>query len=211
MRGPIAIIGACLAAALLGACGTPAREQFYTLTPLALPAATAADAADARSRRTVSVGPVRVPEIVDRPQFVVRRGSNRVDVVEQHRWAQSLRAEIARALAIDLGGRLADAYVVTSADQAAQNAAYRIQIDIDQFEAVPGEAVTVQATWSIRPAEGEGRRGGRSVIREPVQGEGYDQLAAAYARALTTVGGAIADSMRAPEPGAATAQRPPRH
>jgi uncharacterized lipoprotein YmbA len=195
MRGPIAIIGACAAAALLGACGTPSREQFYTLTPAAaMPAATSADA-KGQARLTVSVGPVRVPEIVDRPQFVVRRSANRVDVDEQHRWAQSLRAEITRALMLDLGGRLADAYVVSSADHAAQNAAYRILVDIDRFDAVPGEAVFVQATWSIRPVAGDAGRTGRSTIREAVRGESYDELAAAFARALSATGGEIAGAI----------------
>jgi uncharacterized lipoprotein YmbA len=195
MRGPIGIIGVCVAAALLGACGTPSREQFYTLTPAAMPAG-AADATKAQGRRIISVGPVKVPEMVDRPQFVIRQSPNRVDVVEQHRWAQSLRGEIARALAIDLGGRLADAYVVSSTDHAAQNAAYRILIDVDRFDAVPGEAVTVQATWSIRPTAGDEPRTGRSTIREPVRASGYDELAAAFARALSTVGAEIADAMR---------------
>ncbi|MDB5728500.1 MAG: rane integrity-associated transporter subunit PqiC, partial [Noviherbaspirillum sp.] len=179
MRGPISIIGACAAAALLGACGTPPKEQFYTLTPATLPA----EAAGGQARHIVSVGPVRVPEMVDRPQFVIRQSPNRVDVIEQHRWAQSLRAEIARALAIDLGGRLADAYVVSSTDHAAQNAAYRILVDVDRFDAVPGEAVTVQATWSVRPTAGGSTRTGRSTVREPVRGTGYDELAAGFGRA----------------------------
>jgi uncharacterized lipoprotein YmbA len=196
MRGSIAIIGtigACAAAVLLAACGTPAKERFYTLTPAAMPAA--AGAVKGQARRTIAVGPVKVPEMVDRPQFVIRQSPNRVDVVEQHRWAQSLRTEIARALAVDLGGRLPDAEVVTSADHAAQNAAWRILVDIDRFDAMPGEAVAVQATWSIRPSEGAARTG-RSTIREPLRGNGYDEIAAAFARALSAAASDIAEAMR---------------
>src|SRR3569833_1627466 len=82
---------------LLNACAST-KDSFYTLSPASsqpdstqkkTPKGTQADA-----RHSVAVGPVRVPEIVDRPQVVVRRGPNHVELAELHRWAQSLRTEI---------------------------------------------------------------------------------------------------------------------
>lgn len=83
----------CLAALVLSACAPAPRESFYTLNPT-VPglAPQLRNTADAFS---VSVGPVRIPEIVDRPQLVIRKGPGQVDILEQHRWAQSLRTEIA--------------------------------------------------------------------------------------------------------------------
>jgi uncharacterized lipoprotein YmbA len=172
----------------LAACRTPPQETFYTLNPLPAPVP-----AEARShtRFTVAVGPVTVPEMVDRPQLVVRRSPNRVDVLEHHRWAQPLGAEIARVLAADLAGRLPDARTVSAGGQAGERADYRIALDIEQFDAVPGQGVTVLAAWSLRH-EGTTLRAGRSALREAVQADGYEALAAAYARALAKMSAEIA-------------------
>lgn len=188
MRNYLVAVGAALA---LGACGTTPPEAFYTLNPVAPPRPAAAHAG---VRFTVAVGPVRVPEMVDRPQLVVRRSANRVDVLEQHRWAQPLQAEIARVLAEDLGSRLPAARAVPAFAYAGSQADYRVTLDIEQFDATPGQGVAVQALWSVRQA-GEAPRSGRSTVREAAQAAGYEALAAAYARALARISDDIAAAL----------------
>ena len=174
----------------LCACRT-VPENFYTLNPVAPPAAAAAAGAP---RCTVAVGPVHVPEMVDRPQLVVRRSPNRVEVLEHHLWAQPLHAEIARVLAADLSGRLPAAHAVPASGYAGAHADYRIAVDIEQFDAAPGEGVTVQALWTVRHA-GATLHTGRSALREAVQADGYEALAAAYARALARMSSEIAGAL----------------
>src|SRR5215218_6635492 len=92
-----AAVGCLAMTMLLAACGSTPKDRFYTLAPASTlaPAATAS----APARYGVAIGPVRVPEALDRTQMVVREGPNRVEILDQHRWAGSLRSEIARALA----------------------------------------------------------------------------------------------------------------
>jgi uncharacterized lipoprotein YmbA len=193
MRISKAAVSACIAAILSNACGTVPQEHFYTLQSAALPA-TASTVGN--TRYSVSVGPVTVPEIVDRPQFVIRQSPNRVEVIEQHRWAQSLRTEIARVLADDLAGRLVNSQVTPYTDYASQNAGYRILIDVERFDAVPGEAVTVQAVWTVRRTAAEVSTTGRSMAREPVHAGGYEELAAAYGRALSAISADIGNAVQ---------------
>jgi uncharacterized protein len=169
---------------LSSACGTSPKETFYTLNSIALPPAV--DSVEDRLRLSVSVGPVKVPEIVDRPQFVVRRSSNRVEVLEQHRWAQSLRSEIAHVIAADLRSQLRGTQVASWDEYAGRHADYRIAIDIEQFDALPGQGVTVQAVWSIRHTTGISSTA-RTLVREPVHTGGIEVLAAAYGRALAAI------------------------
>ena len=84
---------------LVGACGNPPRERFYTLDAPEPPVA--ADGAP-----SIAVGPVSVPELVDRPQLVVRLGANQVALEEQARWAEPLRGAIARVVAANLATAL---------------------------------------------------------------------------------------------------------
>jgi hypothetical protein len=75
--------------------------------------------------------------------------------------------------------------------------AYRVTIDVQRFESLPGEAVVVEAVWAVsKTASGEARSG-RTVTRETVQGEDFDALAAAHSRALAKVSADIAAAIRA--------------
>ncbi|WP_151633600.1 PqiC family protein [Noviherbaspirillum aerium] len=199
-----------LACMLLSACASNPSEHFYTLNPAAaIPASSAPDAgagAGANAGFGVAVGPVRVPEIVDRPQLVVRRGPTQVDLLEQHRWAQPLRAEIAQAIASGLRAHLPSARIALDRDAAAQNADVRVTVDISRFEAVPGEAVTVQALWSLRPAANRPPVAGQSSSREPVRGAGNEEIAHAFARAVANISRDIAAAVSAMRNPAAAGQ-----
>jgi hypothetical protein len=184
---------------MLCACVSAPQDRFYTLSA-AQPAMPGSPVQPARY--SVAVGPVRIPEIVDRPQLVIRESDNRVGVLERHRWAQSLRAEIARVVAADLSRQLNDARVVPGSDYAGQIPDYRILVDIDRFEATPGEGVTVQAAWTVRRTKGDAATSGRSVVREASRGAGYEELAAAYGRALVKMSVEMADAVRSLQAGA---------
>lgn len=76
-----------------------------------------------------------------------------------------------------------------------QDANYRIAVDITRFDALPGEAVVVQALWVITPATHTAGTTGQSAIREVTRGSGYDDLAAAYTRAIKHIGDEIATAL----------------
>jgi uncharacterized lipoprotein YmbA len=78
--------------------------------------------------------------------------------------------------------------------------AYRVTVDIQRFESVPGEAATLDALWQVRRVGADTDAGatiGRTTLREPVQGEGYDALAAAHSRAIAGMSRDIAAAIRA--------------
>jgi uncharacterized lipoprotein YmbA len=75
-------------------------------------------------------------------------------------------------------------------------AAYRVQIDVPRFEAALGDAATVEVLWSVSPP-GKGLRAeGRSTVREPCAGPGFDAVVAAYSQALGAVSQDIASAIR---------------
>jgi uncharacterized protein len=69
-----------IVAALCAGCGSAPKERFYTLAPA--PGAMPPIAATAQPRTSVAIGPVKVPDALDRPQMVVREGPNRVEILE---------------------------------------------------------------------------------------------------------------------------------
>jgi len=189
---------AVMVAALCSGCGSAPKERFYTLAPASGPATAAAPAtaSNAQPRLTIAIGPVRVPDAVDRPQMVVREGPNRVEILEQQRWAGSLRSEIGRALAAGVGERLPDARVSAADSQAARSAAYRVGIDVERFDAALNGSVSVQALWTVRQDNGTQLASGRYSATEPTGAGGYEAIAAAYARTLAGLSSVIADAVQ---------------
>jgi uncharacterized lipoprotein YmbA len=190
MRQHIArVILVALATMLAAACST-APAKFYSLSSTATADGTPATPAK------VAVGPVSIPASVDQPEFVVQVAANQVQVDEFNRWVSPLGDAIARTVAGDLVVLLGT-QEVASAGLANFTPDYRVTIDVQRFESVQGQAATLEAVWTVRKNAGGEVRSGRTVARVPVQGQGFDALAAAHSQALAKMSGDIAAAIRA--------------
>lgn len=170
----------------LSACGsTGGKERFYTLTAPEPPAT--ADGAP-----SIAVVSVTVPDLVDRPQIVIRTGPNQVGMSEQARWAESLRGAIARVVTANLAAAMNGKVAPQRGDPD-----YRVTLDIQRFESTLGAEVLIDAVWSVTPKSGE-RKVGRTVAREKAGGPDYDKLAAAHSAALATISKEIAAAIPKP-------------
>ncbi|MGE8472076.1 MAG: PqiC family protein [Paraburkholderia hospita] len=191
--------GACVCAAaaitLLAACSSP-PSNFYTLSP-----DTTLESAGAPLSVSVVVGPVTVPDLVDRPQLVTRVSGNEVKLNEFARWGEPLKSGVADVIAADLTRLLGSQRVSVSSQMVAGTEAYRVRVDILQFDSMPGEAVAVDALWTVRVTGRTALLTSRSTIREPVQGADDAALVAAHSRALAAVSRDIAAAIRSAPPG----------
>jgi uncharacterized lipoprotein YmbA len=76
---------------------------------------------------------------------------------------------------------------------------YRVAIEVQSFESAPGDAATLNAAWSVRRTRDGRSENGRTSVREPTTGSGYDALAGAHSRALDRMSRDIADAIQALE------------
>ena len=177
----------------LAGCGS-SRETYYTLSSGAL--VNGATSTTGESAYSIAVGPITLPEVVDRPQFVLRAGPNEVSIVELHRWAGPLKSEIPRIIADNLAADLNVKRVAAYPQSAGDNADYRVLVDIQRFDSTMGESVTIDALWTIKRVSDGTLRTGRSTARESSSGGSYDAVAAAHSRALATISREIAEAIR---------------
>jgi len=176
---------------VLAACGgNPVHESFYTLSAPSM--ASSAPQADSPA---IFVGPVSVPEAVDRTQMVLRTGANEVEISEEHRWAEPLKNAIPRVVGETLSRELGTSRVLTSRSAAALPVDYRVAIEIQRFDSSLQDGATIDALWTITRADGT-RRAGRTRVTEPASGSAA-ALAAAHGRALDHVGRDIAAAIAA--------------
>lgn len=99
----------------------------------------------------------------------------------------------------NLAQSLGASQVVTYPQNASREADYRVLVDIQRFESVLGQAVAIDALWTVRRASNRDSKTGRSVAGEPTAGAGHDALVTAHGRALVAVSRDIADAIRAME------------
>ena len=141
-----------ICALLLGACSAPAPVELYMLKADADPrAATGAQPID--SRLLVGLGPVHLPEYLNRLQLVREVGSHRYQLDEQHRWAEHLDQNIGRALSQQLAGLLGVEQIVLHPWPAKPAVDYQIGVDILEFHQGPDGLNRLQAQWQIRHRE----------------------------------------------------------
>ena len=187
MRRPAILAIVCAAAALVAGCASSPPSRFYTLHATAAPTATP-------STLFVAVGPVTVPAVVDRPEFVVSTGPNEIQMDEFNRWASPLQNSIARAIAENLVALLGTPRVILFPQQLATDPDYRIAVEVRSFDSEPGKAAAIDAVWTIRRAKDGKTQTGRTSARESVAENGYAALAAAHSRALARLSRDIADA-----------------
>jgi uncharacterized lipoprotein YmbA len=191
MRYMLSILAfVCVGVATLSGCSRSPRVDFYTLSPMAK----LEGAPQTQIAPTVTVAPITVPELVDRPQIVVRVDGSRVDILETERWAEPLKSGIPRLVAENLSRLLGGARVSAYPQNAANDSDYRVFVDFQRFEST-GDGVTVDALWAIRRTTTGTTKTGRSQVHEP-SGAGFETLVVAYNRALLSVSSEIAQAIR---------------
>lgn len=177
---------ALMVATLQAACGSVPVERFYRLD--ALEPATGENVREPMQR--LSVGPVRLPEVLDRPQVVWLVGPQQVVIAEQSRWAEPLPSAISRVVADNLTRQLPGLLPVSPHAEAD----IRIELDVRRLDAEPGRAVTLEAVWSIRRSGGMTQ--GHARMRETVASPAIDALVDAHALVLHRLSQTIAADLR---------------
>ena len=185
------VIGVFLVAILAG-CGSPPKERFYALSVV-----DAANSSPAQAAFAVAVGPVTVPEMVDRPQMVLRVAANRMELSELNRWAEPLKRALPRAIAASIARETPTARVYLSGTDAVNPADYRVRIEVERFDSELGKGAVVEAAWSIGGGSSTAVVYGRSLVRESAGGAGYDELVAAQSAAAAAIGREIAAALTA--------------
>jgi uncharacterized protein len=137
---------------------------------------------------TIGVGPVVLPDYLDRAAIVTRVSPNRLQINTGHRWAGSLQNEILQALAGNLKHETASRQVVVFPWGSNFEPDIRFRVSIHAFEGQLARRIHLNATWAMT------RRGsdqvvfiGDSDIAEEITGKDFEALADAMGRALATM------------------------
>jgi len=178
---------------LLAACAAE-PDHFYTLS--VLPQSTQV-AAPSPTAPTVNVLlSVEVPAMLDRPQMILNTSDNGIDVLEHQRWAVALSEQMLQTLARDLERRRGDVLVASRAFDRGTTPPVKITVDIVRLRARRAGRVSMEAHWRIVDSAAGVDVVAGDVFDSPVDGAGYEAIAAADSRVLSQ----LADSLAAAIP-----------
>jgi len=174
-----------LAALLFTGCSSSPKAEFYTLNSISStrPGATIATAGQPIS---IGIGPVTIPEVLDRPQIVTRTGPNKLQIDEFHRWAGRLDEDVARVVAKNLSLLLATEQIAVYPWDVSFKPRYQVILNVQRFEGRMDKGdVLLEVLWKvIDPQKNTTLRMKKSVITEPFTATNYNTLVAAKSRTI---------------------------
>lgn len=185
-----------LSATVLVSCASSGASRFYQLQPLVQGASGQQPAAAGQSI-VVGVGPVSIPDYLDRPQIVTRTVGNELRLAESHRWAESLQDNVTRVITENLSHLLPADYVIALPWAGASRLKYQVTVKVVQFDGTAAGRVHLRADWSILDGtSGKVLLMRKSNIRVTAASPGYEPLVAAESQAIAEFSRQIATAFK---------------
>lgn len=171
-------------------CADTQPTRFYTLSGLHTPP----DASLAlQPGQVVGVGPVSLPEYLDRQQLVTRSAANQVRIADFDSWIEPLSSMVPRILTDNLSVLLGTDDVITIPQRRAVRYAYQVEVDVSRFDFDATGRAVLDARWYLFGARDDLLESGRATLSEPAAAGDYAAVAAAMSRAL----GALSEQLAA--------------
>ena len=185
----------CPLLVVIGGCSRTQTARFYTLNALT-DAQSGRQAVASDQDVAVGLGPIQLPEYLDRPQIVTRVSPNEVRFAEFERWAAPLAGSFSSTLAENMSTFLGTDRIALYPWKATTPIDCRVEIEVSRFDGKPGDSVLLQSHWIVFSEDRKRVLGTKtSSLSEPVNGKGYEALVAAQSRALAALGREIAEAV----------------
>jgi len=143
---------------VLYGCGSSPKTNFYILNSQQT---TEYQIDNNVENLRIGVWKVKLPELIDRAEIIVRSDSYNIELADFHQWAESLSNNITELLAGELSRQLKTERVVTSPWSAYRKNQYQVKIHISRFDGGLGGESVLSGAWSLLNAQGD-----KEIIRD---------------------------------------------
>ena len=143
----------------------------------------------------IGLGPIRIPEYLNRPQMIIAIADNQYRLSEDHRWAEPLDQNISLALFKALPHQLGTDRIVRFPWSQRQVIDYQVGIDILEFNVDASGQSRLIAQWFIKRKELP-TIDKRSVHQSPASTTDHAVMVKAQSQCLTKLGQEISKTLR---------------
>jgi uncharacterized protein len=144
----------------------------------------------------IGLGPVQLPEYLDRPELVIRTSPNGLQLSETNRWAEPLTDDFRHILASDLANLLGTTNIVQYPWYSGTGLDYIVHVEVQRFEAGTNETAQLIAHWDLTTPQHDQVVAGRTAqISYPLSSLAGDTIAAALSKAEAELAAQIASTI----------------
>ncbi len=187
--------GIIVSTLLLSGCMHDSKSvQFYMLNADSGVVSTARVPVSANAP-VIGLGPIRIPEYLNRPQMIVAISDNQYQLSEDHRWAERLDQNISLALIKALPRQLGTDRIMRYPWTQRQVVDYQVGIDILEFNVDASGQSRLIAQWYVKRKD-KPTIDKRSVYQFPASTTDYGVMVKAQSQCLTKLGEEIAVTLR---------------
>jgi uncharacterized lipoprotein YmbA len=192
-RGPVFSWAVVVSALLLNGCARDSEPvQFYRLNA---DAAVSPQPLAPANEAVIGLGPIRIPDYLNRPQMVVAITANQYRLAENHRWAERLDQNISLALFKALPAQLGTDRIVRYPWPQRQTVDYQAGIDILEFNVNASGQSRLIAQWFVKRGD-KIAVNKRSSYQFPGSSTDHEAMVKAQSQCLTELGREIAETLR---------------
>jgi uncharacterized lipoprotein YmbA len=184
---------------MVAGCATK-PTNFYLLSSLNTVTASKGAVGSSRSTPAVSlgVGPVVLPQHLDRPQIVTHLSHNKVDLNEFNQWAGSLRGNFSEVLAENLSTLIPTNRISLYPWKRSTRIDYQVAVHVDRFDVMADGDASLIARWSISGSDDNGALLERkSTISKPVTTQSYEAKVSTMSQLIEDLSKEIAAAINA--------------
>jgi uncharacterized lipoprotein YmbA len=134
---------------ILAGCGSTPSSNYYVLAARDLPQSSS-------QQPSLGIGPVEIPEYLNRNGLVYSRDGNQLQIAQYERWAEPLEEGIVRVLGLNLAGLLGTENIRTFPWHPARAPQYGIKLRLMALDADDSNAELV-AEWLVYKPDRDSR------------------------------------------------------
>jgi len=143
----------------------------------------------------IGLGPIRLPEYLDRFQMVVAVSENKYKLIDNHRWAEKLDQNVSLALFKSLPAQLGTDRMVRYPWSQRPGVDFQVKIDILEFNIDQIGQSRLVAQWSIKSKD-KTLLNKRSSFTAEASSTDIDKMVEAQSECLTKLGQEIAVNLK---------------
>lgn len=182
---------------LVVACTSNNSATFYLLKPIPSSNLKLIQNNDATAKITVLVKLVNFPEYLDQPQMVIRENDYKLQINEDHRWAEPIKNDFTRVFVKNLNSRITpnDARVYSKLDGSKPD--YQLSIEVFQMDVNMDDEAVLKSEWSLstgKKAKLVTRQNNEYIV--PIKNNSFESGVEAQSKAIGLLADQIAETIR---------------
>ena len=176
----------------LMACGSnPVEDYYYSLVLAADDVMAPVDTEETKAH--LIVGPVQLPEYLNRRGLAMQIDSNQIQTANHHFWAEPLEEAISKVLVRDIANLASGMTVDRDAGRWTGSGDCRLRVEFDKFHATDRSRVVSSGRYWLSSSDSDFKQ--EFEMTERLSADGHAHAVAALRRSLRTLATQITDTI----------------